>query len=196
MRKTILFFVILLLASLCSSCMGVYLPYLTDENDRFVDVGEGTRFKDFYVLMRSNKRKINGFDRFCFDFCFTVYDRQYSTFILHSLTFVDCKGDTIPYQLTYDPKHPIPNLLDSINVTFHHDTLVATFGNTEKPFPEFSIFTQSRIPASLIWKIHVKYDMEINGKRIKDECLFRKRIMIDSRPRWPGHPWYLTQIGH
>lgn len=192
MRKAVLFFVILLLAVLCSSCMGVFLPYQHDGNDYFVKIGEGTRFKDFEGTMYSDKRKTGWFDRFCFDISFTVYDRQYSTFILHSLTFVNGKGDTIPYRINYFPKHPIPNLLDSINVTFRHDTLVAIFGNEDKPFPEFTIFTRSEIPAFRIWKIHVMYDMEINGKRIKGDCWFRKRIMIDGRPRWPGQPWYLN----
>ena len=192
MNKHILFLVILFLAGLCSSCMGVYFPYLKEDNDRFVDISEGTRFKDFYGIMYANKSKTNGFDRFCYDISFKVYDRQYSTFTLYSLTFQNGKGDTIPYQLKYDPKRPIPNLLDSINVTFYHDTLVAIFGNEDKPFPEFTIFTESEIPAFRIWKIHVTYDMEINGKRIKGDCWFRKRIMIDGRPRWPGQPWFLN----
>lgn len=192
MNKSILFFMILFLAGLCTSCMGVYLPYLKDDNDRFVDLNNSARPDDHYILMRSNKRKTNGFDRFCFDVSFTVYDRQYSSFILHSLTFENDRGDTIPYQLNYDPRRPIPNLLDSINVTFYHDTLVAIFGNEDKPFPKFTIFTESIIPAFRIWKIHVTYDMEINGRRIKGDCWFRKRIMIDGRPRWPGQPWFLN----
>ena len=192
MRKTVLFFVILLLAVLCSSCMGVYMPYLKDDNDRFVDISEGSRFKDFYGIMDADKRKTGWFDRFCYDISFTVYDRQYSTFILHSLTFENGNGDTIPYWLSYFPDRPIPNCLDSINVTLHHDKLVAIFGNEDKPFPEFTVFAHSEIPAFRIWKIHVTYDMEINGKRIKGDCWFRKRIMIDARPRWPGQPWYLN----
>lgn len=192
MNKSILFFVILFLACLYSSCMGVYLPYLTDDNNRFVDVIEGTRFKDFYGIMDADKRKIKCFDYFCYDISFKVYDRPYSTFILHSLTFENGKGDTIPYWLSYFPDRPIPNLLDSINITFHHDTLVATFGNKEEPFPEVTIFAHSKIPAFRIWKIHVTYDMEINGTRIKGDRWFRKKIMIDARPRWPGQPWYLN----
>ena len=192
MKKDKLFFVILVLSAICSSCMGVYFPYLKDDNDYFVNLNDCTRPKDHYILMYADKRKSGWFDRFCFDVSFTVYDRQYSTFILHSLTFENGKGDTIPYWLTYDPKRPIPYLLDSINVTFHHDTLVAIFGNEDKPFPKFTIFTKSKIPAFRIWKIHVMYDMEINGKQIKGDCWFRKRIMIDGRPRWHGQPWYLN----
>lgn len=192
MRKTALFFVILLLAVLCSSCMGVYMPYLQDDNDRFVDISEGTPFKDFYGIMDADKRKNGWFYRFCYDISFKVYDRQYSTFILNSLTFMNGKGDTISYWLSYFPDCPIPNCLDSINVNFYHDTLVVIFGNEDKPFPEFTVFAHSEIPAFRIWKIHVTYDMEINGKRIKGDCWFRKRIMIDGRPRWPGQPWYLN----
>jgi hypothetical protein len=192
MRKKELFLVALLSVVSCSSCTGIYSPYLKEDRERFVKVDEGTPFKDFYIVMDADKKKRNGFSRFGYDISVTVYDRQYSTFILHSLTFENDKGDTIPYTLSYFPEHPIPDCMDSLNATFYNDTLMAVFGNEDKPFPRFYVYTYSEVPASRIWKIRVTYDMEINGKRIKGDCWFRKRIMIDSRPRFPRQPWYLN----
>ena len=186
------YYLVLLSVFFYSSCMGIYFPYLKEDKDRYVEVDEGTRFKDFYIIMYSDKVKRNGLYRFGYDISVTVYDRQYSTFILHSLIFDNGKGDTIPYTLSYFPDRSIPDRMDSLNVSFHNDTLTAIFGNEGKPFPDFCVFTYSKIPAFRIWKIHVTYDMEINGKRIKGDCWFRKRIMIDSKFRFPGQPWYLN----
>lgn len=176
-----IFLIVFSILLICSSCTGVYLPYLNERNDEFEDGSWDPR-----TLLVSVSE--GGFGE-PFEFKFSVWTKvksaEFISFNIDSLSFQDKHGESIPFEYSYyEIFKP-----DTINVVIDGDKIHSVLGNTIDHQAAFGILAECK-SKSKIMKIH--YEFELNGKYYKGDSEYRKKIWINSKPSFPRQPWIIT----
>ena len=175
---------IITLTLVCVSCTGIYFPYLNEQYDCFENIDRPDNPHDWDLYMRGGKTRIDKTMRFKYTISIYLIEERCVSLNLHSLYFFDDKGDTIPLVIRYGT----PFGLDSLKISISNSSASAIIYDTSRTAASFFFYATSSRPVS---SVKVKYDLDINGESIKGECLYRKRVMIESKPRLPRQPWYL-----
>lgn len=174
-------FLLLSILLLCSSCTGVYFPYLNEKNSEFEDSSW-----DYRTLLVSAS---DGGLEEPFEFRLSVWTKvktaEFISFNIDSLSFQDKHGESIPFEYSY---HEIFKP-DTISVVIDGDKIRSVLGNTLNHQAAFGIVATCKSKSKVV-KIH--YEFELNGEYYKGDSEYRKKIYINSKPSLPGQPWIIT----
>ncbi len=182
--KGIIVTTVISFALACVSCTGVYFPYLNEQNEPFVKIDRPFPPHDWSLSMWGDKKKVGGSTRFNYTISISLIEERCVSLNLHSLYFFDDKGDTIPLEITYGTVYGI----DSLKLSVSSNSASAIIYDTTRKVAIFYFNATCTRPVS---SVKIKYDFDVNGESVRGECLFRKRVMIESKPRLPGQPWFL-----
>ena len=171
-------------ALVCVSCTGIYLPYLNEQYEVFERIDRPSPPHNWNLSMQGGKIRIDGTMRFNYTISISLIEERCVSVNLNSLYFSDDEGDSIPLEITYGTVFG----LDSFKISITGNSASAIICDTTHKAASFYFNAISARPVS---SVKIKYDLDINGESIKGECFYRKRVMIESKPRLPRQPWYL-----
>lgn len=183
MKKTTAI-IIITAAMACVSCTGIYFPYLNEQNEFFQRVDRPTPPHDWNLSMSGGKIRIDRSMRFKYTISISLIEEECVSLNLKTLCFFDDEGNAIPLDITYGSTFG----LDSLKISISGNSASAIICDTTRTAAIFYLNAISTRPAN---SVKIKYDFDINGESFKGECFYRKRIMIESKPRLPWQPWYL-----
>lgn len=179
--KKIRFLILFIFSIFCTSCTGFKLSYLNEDLKWFEEIDGEILGSNNSLLIHGNK------NHRWFELIFNIgnYDNITKSVRINHLAFLDTKGDTIPYTLSY---RTFPNRIDTFFVETRDESMSVLFGDNDRPSVFLYIYAKCEKRAR---SIRVKYNIEINGEQISGDCWYKKRIVINSRPGLPGQPWII-----
>lgn len=163
------------------------------ENDTVVfraGLGHGfVEYSDFYSM---DNGFMYGFS--CYIKDSDLYEKGGNPpFTIHTLSFTTKAGDIIPYQLFYyqcDKKEGNRFCrVDSMNLRPYTYPINITRNMREdggewgRKWHNYTIFAVCNTASSKLKKVYVNYDVEVYGKHFVAHSLYRKKLVIDCRPK-------------